>query len=866
MKTKTKKKIISFPNHLFCREEQDSDDLVDLSKELLRITQKNKEKSNNRKEKMTLKDCIRKAKYSANTKIQKKYNCTPKQYDNIIVDYLLNNADCHLVSIFKEKMLTDYVDEFLRRQYNIDECNERIPKFSVYYKNYLQFFCKPTYNNFQFNDLIQNYGEKKAEIYYKDHYQGGLSNDEEDNGFEESSSSDESSNKEPEFEFNDNNGEIFNKVVKEKLDNVTVMTTINSTGNNTINLNINNEKIEVFSENKAEISNDTTINDLMEDIKKETKRIKNKKKESIKNKFKNSYKKITNYSLKTKDNNNNNKVNKSHKNLSIETKKKTNSKECSKKSIFSKDKNTYRIMNNDKILNQKIKTQIFKYNIESNKINKNNIKKMTHNKFQKILKKKYTKNTYYNNIYNNINLKESHIFTKNLSSNIKSPDSKSNKKNSITGFSGRQIKCRSRNNFGSLYKNITVGTNTTTNKNSNINFQTTHNNKNSLPNLNQNGNSVYNTMNFMKTARHHRTNSQLIKKHNLENVKNKFQFQNMQDKKTSSLKMLVTDAGNPTYMKPTIKIKKNDKLKSKNSNVNIYNINNKKIIINRNENNLNNKITVTTNNDFNNLNNRYCKNPLKKNFVESNDSIIVNNQNYSNFGNQLSSKQLLYNKEDSESFNKDNCHTKSNSNLMKLALSLLIENNSPSKQINQNTKNLINSNGNINLNSNNNLIKNNAGNQKNNKNSCNGLKTATHYNININNQININIDNKRYNKNNNFGGNKLKKKTNKKKTEAIISVGLKKSNNSKKISNINTNSNNKIMNIPSLNNKIKIKTRNYNVSLKNGFTTQNNNSRSDKVIKGYHTKSVSNLTDLINHNKKLISLYKSMSKSKSKDK
>ena len=44
------------------------------------------------------------------------------------------------------------------------------------------------------------------------------------------------------------------------------MTTINTTGNNTINLNINNEKIEVFSENKAEISNDTTINDLMEDI------------------------------------------------------------------------------------------------------------------------------------------------------------------------------------------------------------------------------------------------------------------------------------------------------------------------------------------------------------------------------------------------------------------------------------------------------------------------------------------------------------------------------------------------------------------------------------------------------------------------
>ena len=74
------------------------------------------------------------------------------------------------------------------------------------------------------------------------------------------------------------------------------------------------------------------------------------------------------------------------------------------------------------------------------------------------------------------------------------------------------------------------------------------------------------------------------------------------------------------------------------------------------------------------------------------------------------------------------------------------------------------------------------------------------------------------------------------------------------------------MNIPNFN-KNKIRTRNYNVSLKNGLTQYTNyNGRNEKVIKGYHTKSVSNLTDLINHNKKLISLYKSLSKSKSKEK
>ena len=198
MKNKTKKKEFNSQKELFYNVDQESIDLKDANKDLIKSTKHNNQKISPKKEKLSFKECIKKMNYLSNLKIRKYYNCTPAKYENYIVEYLLNNVDCHLVSIFKEKMLTDYVDEFLRRQYNIEECKERIPKFSVYYKNYLQFFCKPTYNSFKFNDLIQNYGEKKAELYYKDHYQGGLSNDDEDNGFEESSS-DESSNKENEI-------------------------------------------------------------------------------------------------------------------------------------------------------------------------------------------------------------------------------------------------------------------------------------------------------------------------------------------------------------------------------------------------------------------------------------------------------------------------------------------------------------------------------------------------------------------------------------------------------------------------------------------------------------------------------------------
>ena len=46
------------------------------------------------------------------------------------------------------------------------------------------------------------------------------------------------------------------------------MTKINNSKNNTINLNLNNEKIEVFSENKCDKSNDTTLHELMDIVKK----------------------------------------------------------------------------------------------------------------------------------------------------------------------------------------------------------------------------------------------------------------------------------------------------------------------------------------------------------------------------------------------------------------------------------------------------------------------------------------------------------------------------------------------------------------------------------------------------------------------
>lgn len=47
------------------------------------------------------------------------------------------------------------------------------------------------------------------------------------------------------------------------------MTTISNGLNNTVNLNIDNEKLEVFSENKYDKSNDTTVVDFINNYQKE---------------------------------------------------------------------------------------------------------------------------------------------------------------------------------------------------------------------------------------------------------------------------------------------------------------------------------------------------------------------------------------------------------------------------------------------------------------------------------------------------------------------------------------------------------------------------------------------------------------------
>ena len=893
---------------------------------------------------------LKKLEFLANLKLTKKYNCTKKSYEKSIICNLLSNANCHLVAVFKEKMLSDYIDEFLRREYLLTESRERIPKFSVYYKNYLLFFCKPTFNNFCINDIITDYGEKKAEIYYKNNYQGGKSQNEEDNGFEESDSEDESE-KDSQYDPKKNT-KLFDSSIKQSIDDVTIMTTINNSKYSTINLNLDNEKVEVFSENKCEVSNDTTVRDLMDVVKNgkniivnQNKNEKNKNlnlkknKESFKDNKENNKETIKDNKENNQETMNNfdgakkNDDNKSKKSGSKGKKRKkiNNARNIIefKKAMLSKGIHAYRNSNKSikKYLDKNTNNMdINKKILESNKLTIDKLNKLLkktstnfNNNYNKSRNKNYYKslnfygNGFFNtgiistdsnnfintsnnitnkfNIYSHKNLKFTHTqdgltnkkskkkIYNNFSANLKNYSISKEKehernisshtnlinnsnnnynnnqcsiKNSFGSIIGNNINqnknSRSRNNKGFLYKQNTAGGvgrfsskgyghniyNTTSlhkiYKNNNI----ITNMKYPLNNIAYFGNYVFKTLNFMQNVanthnNHKRNNTNLTKGNEDNKIFGKYSNVS-QDNHRSSLKVLTSELGNLKHTKPVIKAQ-NEKL---------INVNKKspEIKCNNNDNHIIlggwHKITKSSNNIKNNVGINSYNNLKKK---KNNKNSKFRHQHYNKIVNNINTN---------DSSNK-NHFTESHGDLTKSPLSLLLEGNSTFSNINK--KNASNS-------KNQKRAKSNkcVGNNSHHKNK---RRHNTNYNININNQININTNS---NSGYNTGAKSLKDYLNNKIKHQEVGVrqGINYINvgGGFYISGCNANYN---LNLHNLNNMIKnkkLKGKNLNSKLKSG---QNNNN--DNIIKSYHTKSVSSLTDLANHNKNITSIYKNINKS-----
>ena len=85
-----------------------------------------------------------------------KYNSTPEQKNIMIINDMINAKSNHFLAAFKDFLITDYIDEFLKRYFTFDESEELIPKFHLYYQNYLNFFCKGLFLDFKANKILQD--------------------------------------------------------------------------------------------------------------------------------------------------------------------------------------------------------------------------------------------------------------------------------------------------------------------------------------------------------------------------------------------------------------------------------------------------------------------------------------------------------------------------------------------------------------------------------------------------------------------------------------------------------------------------------------------------------------------------------------
>ena len=182
--------------------------------------------------------------------IYSKYGDIEEDYDLLHINQLVYDKSSRYNIYFKEYQFLNNNDEFLKRYYKKYESKPRIPKLSEYYKNYHLFFCRPNFVDTVISDLMENYGDDKAEVFYKDNYENTNSKNEqtEKHNSESLSSLDNITD----------NKIIFTKKTKKIIDNnldnnygtLTLTTnSIKSNLNNTNNQNSKNENKTINSYN-----------------------------------------------------------------------------------------------------------------------------------------------------------------------------------------------------------------------------------------------------------------------------------------------------------------------------------------------------------------------------------------------------------------------------------------------------------------------------------------------------------------------------------------------------------------------------------------------------------------------------------------
>ena len=92
----------------------------------------------------------------------KKYKFEPTQFHIIVTDNIIFNEKCHLVSLFKDYLIIDDINEFLKRYYTKAESVIRIKKYIDYYETYN--FIYPNYTSIPESIFIYHNIHKKQRI------------------------------------------------------------------------------------------------------------------------------------------------------------------------------------------------------------------------------------------------------------------------------------------------------------------------------------------------------------------------------------------------------------------------------------------------------------------------------------------------------------------------------------------------------------------------------------------------------------------------------------------------------------------------------------------------------------------------------
>ena len=297
-----------------------------------------------------------------------KHNSTPNKKNIMLINDLMESKETHFIATFKDYLISDFHEEFLRRYFQFHETKEILPKFYHYYKNYLNFFCKGIFCDFYLNEVMQEYGECQAEFYYNKNYgHKDRMKKKEKKELNELNNQNEDSYESENGSNNINIRSIFSKSIKYSID---IIQNSQINGNMETQKDLSNIKPVNYSkdnsitlpDNSSVSYNDVITNqnslryiiNMINNKNELNKKIKNKKSEIISNKNKNRFNNcdsinyIINNNFKKIINNNKNVINK-------------------------KENQTLSKTNSNANIKNKVKTRIKSSNTKSNHLNNNNI-------------------------------------------------------------------------------------------------------------------------------------------------------------------------------------------------------------------------------------------------------------------------------------------------------------------------------------------------------------------------------------------------------------------------------------------------------------------------------------------------------------